>query len=81
MTLGEQVADLQARIRAAQEQRMRAEMAAQAADAAAKGSRAELKELFGVTTTEDAQFMLEQLRVELDVTIAGLEKALNEVES
>lgn len=80
MTLAEQVANIQARIRVVQEQAMRTEMAAQAAEAAAAASRQQLKDDFAVETTEDAAAVLTDLRRELDEIIAQLEKALSEVE-
>lgn len=81
MTPGEQVADLQERIRVAHQNRARSELQAQVAEAAATAARAELQRRYGITTVEQAQQLLTRLRAELDDTIVRLEKALGEVET
>lgn len=81
MTLGEQVADLQARIRAAQEQQVRAQMHAQAAEAAAEAARDNLREQFGVRSAQDAQELLGRARTELNELIVSLTEALDQVQA
>lgn len=79
MTLMEQVADLQNRISAAQRERARAEGARDAAQAAAETARAELHRDFGVSTVEEANTLLTQLRADLEATTAEVAAALDKI--
>jgi hypothetical protein len=79
MTLAEDVAALQDRLRAAERERVRAEGARDSAQAAYDNAREELKREFGVDTVEEAGALLTQLRDELAVTVADLSAKLDEI--
>ncbi len=78
MNIQEQVADIQARMDAAQRERLRAEGSRDAAKAAAEKAAADLDRDFGITTAEQAQAMLDTLRAELMEIVEQLRQALDE---
>jgi hypothetical protein len=79
MTLAEDVAALQDRLRAAERDRIRAEGARDSAKAAYDSAREDLKKQFGVETTEDATALLTQLKDELAAIVADLSAKLDEI--
>lgn len=79
MSLEATVADIQARITAAQRERMRAEAARDAALAAAEQARTDLKRDFGVNTLAEAEDLLLTLRTELAEIVTGISTALDKV--
>ncbi len=79
MTLAEQVADLQARVVAAQRERFRAEAARDQAKASAAEARAELERDFGISTVEQAGVQLYELKADLEDQIAQLTSALDRI--
>lgn len=81
MTVPQEIADLQARITAAQREHSRAEGARDAAQAAVTHAEKELERDFGVTTVEAAQDLLAKLRAELDTITAALNTQLDQIGS
>ena len=79
MTLADDIGALHARLTAAQRERSRAEGARDTAKAAAETVRAELQRDFGVSTTADAEALLEQLREELLSVMRTLNAKLDEI--
>lgn len=79
MTLAEDVAALQDRLRDAERQRVRAEGARDSAKSAYESARADLKREFGVETVEEASALLTRLREELAGIVADLSAKLDEI--
>lgn len=79
MTLAEDVAALQARITAAQRERIRAEGARDAAEAAAKNAHAELARDFGVNNSAEAEALLNTLRDEVAAVAAEIAAKLDQI--
>jgi hypothetical protein len=79
MTLAEDVATLQERLRAAERERVRAEGARDSAKAAYDAAREELKKQFGVETVEEATALLVQFKSELGSIVEDLSVKLDEI--
>lgn len=79
MTLAEDVAAIQERLRTAERDRVRAEGARDSAKAAYDSAREELKKQFGVETAEDANALLVQLKSELGSLVEDLSAKLDEI--
>jgi hypothetical protein len=79
MTIAEDIAALQQRLRAAERERVRAEGARDAALASRANAQAELKKQFGVDTVEDASALHQQLKQELAGIVSDLSAKLDEI--
>lgn len=79
MTLAEDVAALQDKLRDAERQRVRAEGARDAAKSAYDTARADLKRDFGVETVEEASALLTHLREDLAGIVADLSVKLDQI--
>lgn len=79
MSLHDDVAEVQARITAAQRDKARAEGTRDAAQAAADRARDELLHDFGVTTVEQAELLLSGLRDELVQMTAEISAKLDQI--
>jgi len=79
MTLMEEVAALQDRVAEAQRSRARAEGARESAQASLHRALVELEQEFGVTSPEEAQELLSELKDELERTTAQITRKLDEI--
>lgn len=80
MTINEQVAALQRRIKAAQEQHSMAKLRVEAAERAAEQARQRLRKDFNVATVGEAATLIARYQDELSKTMTEMERALDEAE-